>query len=452
MRLSSSPSDGLFSASVARGAVAEQVDGTAWLRALLDAEAALVRAAASVGLVPDEAAQAVTAACADTSAYDVAQLARDAAEGGNPVIPLVRAIEQRAAAAGPYVHHGASSQDVLDTAMMLVAGRALAALGDDLAATVGASARLAGQYRDTVMAGRTLLQQAVPTTFGLKAAGWALALQGAGERLAGVPLPVQLGGAAGTLASYAGRGTEVARAFAAELGLAAPVLPWHTARLPVADLAGALGTAAGVLGKVALDVVLLAQTEIGEVAEGAVGRGGSSAMPHKRNPIAAVSARAAARRAPGLVATLLSCMDHEHERAAGAWHAEWETLTDLLRTVGSATAWLRDCLEGLVVDPGRMLANLSASGPELAAEQVAAALAPALGRGRAHDLVAAVVATSRREVRPMRDVLLADGDVARALTADRLDALLDPAQHVGEAHALVDAVLAALGTDKRSTA
>jgi len=204
----------------------------------------------------------------------------------------------------------------------------------------------------------------VPTTFGLKAAGWAVGLHGAADRLDAVvhALPVQLGGAAGTLAGQDGAGVAVVRALAAELGLAEPVLPWHTLRLPVTDLAGALGSAAGVAGKVALDVVLLAQSEVGEVREGVPGRGGSSAMAHKRNPVAAVSARAAALRAPGLVATLLTAAQlQEHERAAGAWHAEWLALADLLRSVGSAAAWLRDCLEHLEVDAARMAATAAAA-------------------------------------------------------------------------------------------
>jgi 3-carboxy-cis,cis-muconate cycloisomerase len=444
MRPSSSPSEGLFAALAARGPVAEQVDDLAWLRAMLDVEAALARAAAAAGLVPQEAARAVVEACADVGGYDVRALGQAAALGGNPVIPLVRAIEERAGAGGEHVHHGATSQDVLDTALVLVARRAVAALLDDLHGAVAASARLAAEHRDAVMAGRTLLQQAVPTTFGLKAAGWALALDGAAARLSALRLPVQLGGAAGTLASYSGQGRQVARLLGEDLGLDVPVLPWHTTRLPVADLAGALGTAAGAVTKVALDVVLLAQTEVAEVAEARQGRGGSSTMPHKHNPVAAVQARAAARRAPGLVATLLSCMDHEHERAAGAWHAEWLPVNDLLAATGTAVAWLRECLDSLVVDPERMRRNLEATGGELAAESLAAELLPLLGRARAHEVVAAATARSRAEGLPLRDVLLADLDVAGALPPGRLDALLDPTTRTGESGELVDAALAAL--------
>lgn len=443
MRPSSSSSDGLFAAVAARGPVAGEVAPEAWLRALLDTEAGLARATAAAGLVDSADAAAVVAACADADGYDVAELAEAAASGGNPVIPLVRAIEQRAGAGGSAVHHGATSQDVLDTAMVLVARRAVQALVQDLDAAVTAACVLAGAHRDTVVVARTLLQHAVPTTFGLKAAGWAMALDAARTRLSALRLPVQLGGAAGTLASYGGAGRDVAAALAGDLGLEVPVLPWHTARVPVADLAGALGTAAGVVGKIALDVVLLAQTEVGEVHE-AGGGGGSSAMPHKQNPVAAVQARAAARRAPGLVATLLSCMEQEHERAAGAWHAEWVPMGDLLRTTGSAVAWLRACLESLEVDVERMRENLLLSGSQLAAEPVAAALAPALGRGAAHDLVATALRRARTERTPVRDALLVEPAIAAVLSAARLDALLDPGGEVGDAPVLVDAALAAL--------
>jgi 3-carboxy-cis,cis-muconate cycloisomerase len=444
MRPSSSPSDALFAALTARGPVAEQVDGRAWLRAMLDVEAALARATAAAGLIPDSAARTLAQACADEAAYDLTELGHEAGLGGNPVIPLVRAIERRAGADGAHVHHGATSQDVLDTALVLVARRALAALLDDLHATVAVAARLAAEHRDTVVAGRTLLQHAAPTTFGLKAAGWGAGLHGAADRAAAIRLPVQLGGAAGTLSAYSGRGREVVRLLAAELQLEVPTLPWHALRLPIADLAGGLGTTAGIVGKVALDVILLAQTEVGEVMEGGHGRGGSSAMPHKRNPVAAIQARAAARRAPGLVATLFACMDHEHERAAGAWHAEWLPLVDLLSSTGTAVAWLRESLESLVVDPLRMRRNLDAVGADLVAEPLAEELRPALGRERAHELLAAATARARAERRSLGDVLLDDEEVARVLPRDRLDVLLATGHRTGEAGELVDAALAAL--------
>jgi len=421
-----------------RGRVAREVDDAAWLQAMLDAEAALARAGATAGLVPAEAARQITEACAGS--FDAAAIGRGATASGNPVVPLVRALEAACGPeAGPWVHRGATSQDVLDTAMVLVAGRAVQALLVDLDAASAAAADLARLHRDDPVAGRTLLQQALPTTFGLKAAGWMTALDGAADRLATVrrSLPVQLGGAVGTLSALEGRGITVLEAFAAELDLAVPVLAWHTVRLPVADLAGALGTAAGVIGKVALDLALLAQTEVGEVREGVAGRGGSSTMPHKRNPVAVVSARAGALRAPGLVAGLLAGMHQEHERAAGAWHAEWEALSDLLRCTGSAAAWLRDAVEHLVVDTTRMREGLA--GASLGSEGVAGALTGALGRARAHDLVARAVAAGG----DLRAVLREEPDVAAHLDRAALDDLLDPLRHVGQAPDLVDRALTA---------
>ena len=272
---------------------------------------------------------------------------------------------------------------------MLVAHRALAPLLDDLEAAAAAAARLAAEHRGTLLAGRTLLQQAVPVTLGLKAAGWLTGLDDAIARLRTVRderLAVQLGGAAGTLASLGDRGADVMDGHGARRsGSPQPVLPWHTIRTRPAELAGALGTACGVVAKIARDVALMAQTEVAEVAEGAAG--GSSTMPHKRNPVAAVSAAACAAQAPGLVATLLGAMAHEHERAAGSWHAEWRPFTELLRSTGSAAAWLRTCLEELEVDARAMRENLDITGGLLLAERVSTELAPELGRMQAHEAV-----------------------------------------------------------------
>jgi 3-carboxy-cis,cis-muconate cycloisomerase len=355
MRPSSSRSE-LFDGVLARGPVRGLVSDEAWLDALLTVEATLARVEADAGLVPASSAAAIVDACRPER-FDVPALGAAAAESGNPVIPLVAALRDAVGpAAAPSVHYGATSQDILDSAAMLVAGRALDALVGDLDGAIAAATRLARTHRDTVMAGRTLLQQAVPVTFGLLAAGWLTGLASARARLVEVRrtrLAAQLGGPAGTLA---GLGPDLPARFAAALGLAAPAVPWHTERTRIADLAGALGTAGGALAKVARDVTLLAQTEIGEVAEGRPG--GSSSMAHKRNPIAAVSTLAATAQAPGLVATLLATMPQELQRAAGGWHAEWRPLRDLLVATGSAAAWLRDCLEQLVVHPDRMRANL----------------------------------------------------------------------------------------------
>lgn len=447
MRPSSSPSDGLFDGVLGRGGAADEVRDGAWLRALLDVEVALAMACAAAGLVPPAAAAAISAACRDPSAYDLGLLGRQAAAEGNPVVPLVRSIEGLAGPdAAPFVHFGATSQDVLDSAMLLVARRALGHVLTDLRAAAGAAAGLAAAHRDTAMVGRTLLQQALPTTFGLKAAGWALALDHAAAQLDRIDtaLPVQLGGAVGTLAVYGERAPVVLTELASVLGLQVPVLPWHTARGPVADLAGALGAACGAVGKVGLDVCLLAQNEVGEVREGVAGRGGSSALPHKRNPVAAVAARAAAFRAPGLVATLLSAMAQEHERAAGAWHAEWETLGDLLRATGSGAAWLRDCLESLEVDSEQMAHHLGVAANELVAEAVAVALAPQLGRTAAHALVAAAVARTRTRASTLLTELAADPGCP--LDDAQLSRLTTPS--TGQAGQLVDRALASRTTDK----
>jgi 3-carboxy-cis,cis-muconate cycloisomerase len=438
---------GLFGGVFARGPVAAQVDDRAMLRALLDAEAALARASAAAGVIPAAAAAAV-AACCDAGRFDVDALGRASAAAGNPVVPLVAALaEQLPEEAAGHVHQGATSQDVLDTAASLVAHRALGPLLGDLAAAAGACAGLAEAHRGSVLAGRTLLQQAVPVTFGLKAAGWLVGLDETRRRLAEVrrrELAVQLGGAAGTLAGYGDKGLEVLAGFAADLGLAEPTVPWHAVRARPAALAGALGAGAGVLGKVARDVALLAQNEVAEVREGdRAGRGGSSAMPHKRNPVAAVAVTACAARVPGLVATMLAAMPQEHERAAGGWHAEWEPQRELLRLVGSAAAWCRELLEHLEVDPDRMRANLDAAGGLPLAEAAVAALAGPLGRRRAREAVAAASRRAAEEGRPLREVLLASPQVAGRLAAADLDRALDPAAQLGAAGALVDRALAA---------
>ncbi len=429
----------LFAGTFARGGAAAAVSDDAWFRALLDVEAALARAAAASGLVPGTAADAVTEACADPARLDLAGVVARAADAGNPVPPLVRALQaavgERDAVA---VHVGATSQDVLDTALLLLARRAVAVLDADLAAAAERCAGLARAHRDDVVMGRTLMQQALPTTFGLKAAAWLAGIDGARLRLAEVVagLPVQYGGAVGTLAASSGAGVGVRGALAAELGLVATAVPWATVRLPVADLAGALGAAAGVVATVALDVVLLAQSEVAEVAEVGEGRGGSSAMPHKQNPVAAISARACARRAPGLVATLLGAMEQEHERAAGAWHSEWPTLTDLLVTVGSAASWLAEGLRGLRPDPARMAATVATAGEGPLAGALAEALAPALGRAAAHEAAAAATREARESGRPLAEVVAARDDV------DAAAVLAAAAPDVGEAGAQVDAALA----------
>jgi 3-carboxy-cis,cis-muconate cycloisomerase len=433
----------LFDAVLAAGPVRALVSDTAWLQGMLDAEAALAGAQADVGLVPAAAAEAIAAVCV-ASRYDLADLARAAADAGNPAAPLARAVT---AAAGPdagrFVHMGATSQDIVDTAAMLVARSAVAALLSDLDACTAALAGLAAEHRSTVHVGRTLLQQALPTTFGLTAAGWLTALSASGARLRSVVLPAQLGGAVGTLASLGTDGPAVASAYARRLGLAEPALPWHTDRGVVADLAGALGRVCGSVAKIAGDVVLLAQTEVGEVRERAEGAGGSSTMPHKQNPVAAISARAAAAQAPGLVSTLFAAMAHEHQRAAGAWHAEWRPQRELLTATGSAVWWLRESLSRLSVDTARMRSNVDLTGGALLAERVTTALAPTVGRLAAHGAVTECV----RSGGELADALAAHP--ALDLTRERAAALLDPSGYLGAAAALVDRALAGYEEERR---
>jgi 3-carboxy-cis,cis-muconate cycloisomerase len=376
-------------------------------------------------VIPADAASGIAGACR-AGELDVAELARGGRAVGNPAEPLVRALRARVGGdAARWVHHGATSQDVMDSASMLVTRSARALILAELDALAAACARLAEEHRSTPMAGRTLMQQAVPTTFGLKAAGWLVGVVDARVRLAAVPLKAQLGGAAGTLAALGDRGPEVLRAFAAELGLAEPVLPWHTRRVRVAELGDALAAVAAACDKAALDVVLLGQTEIGEVSE--VAGGGSSTMPQKRNTTRATIARACARGVHA-AAGVLTAGEYEHERAAGAWHAEWGALSDALALAGGAAAAIRECLDGLEVHADRMRANMS---PGLVAERVAFALAEKLGREEAHALVSEA---------------FAGGDpraaLASHLDAAALDGLLDPTTYLGSADAFVDRALA----------
>lgn len=357
-------SDGLFTQTDERGGVRREVSSRAWLRAMLDAESALAHACAVNDVVPKESAESIAAACADADSYDEATLGIAAAATGNPVMGLVRAI--RAAVPDDVasdVHYGATSQDTMDTAAMLVAQRAIAAILRDLDGATIATAQLSSEHEDTAMVARTLLQQAVPSTFAYRAAAWLDGLTAVSVRLAAVQdsLPVQLGGAVGTMDGFPDFqvGQRVRETFATKLGLDSSEQPWHTLRYPIGDLAGALGTTAGILSKIALDLILLAQDEIGEVVPRPDGRGASTAMAHKRNPVAAIAARSGAKRAPGLVATLFAAMEQELDRAAGAWQAEWSTLSQLLTCVGSSAAWLRDALENLEVHQERMTANLA---------------------------------------------------------------------------------------------
>ncbi|MER5181182.1 3-carboxy-cis,cis-muconate cycloisomerase [Streptomyces sp. NPDC002896] len=416
---------------------------TAFLQALLDAESALTRAQAATGLAPAEAAEAVTAA-ADAARFDARDIALRARGGGNPVIPLVGDLTAAVPAEyAPYVHRGATSQDIMDTAMMLVASRTLDLVLADLARTEQALARLAAAHRDTVMPGRTLTQHAVPTTFGLKAAGWRSLVLDARDRVRAVRdgLSAQLGGAAGTLAAFSAFGAALpavdalVTAYARELGLAEPKLPWHTLRTPVADLASALAFTVSALGKPAADVLTLSRTEIGELSEGT--GGGSSAMPHKANPVRATLIAAAARRAPHLAATLYGSLAAEDERPAGAWHAEWEPLRELLRLAGGAARDAAELAEGLQVHPDTMREHLDLTHGLIVSERLAAELTPHLGRARAKALLTDAAKRTRTEGRALSDILAEAPDLAGLDLAE----LTDPTRYTGSAGVLTDRAL-----------
>ena len=456
---------GLFGGVFARGGV--EAGDIAWLQAMLDAEAGLARALERAGLAPAGSGEAVTAT-ARADNFDPDELGELAALTGNPVPGLARALARRVPqTAVSAVHRGATSQDILDTAAMLLAKRAIDVILADLAEAAEAAAGLAEAHRASIMIGRTLLQQAVPVTFGLIAAGWLTSVNEAREGLAAVRsrrLAVQFGGAAGTLASLGGAGQQVVALLAEELGLAAPVLPWHTDRLRIIDLGAALARVGAALGKIARDVTLLAQSEIGEVSEGGGSpaarspdpqgpaasprRGGSSAMPHKHNPVASIAVLGCTRQLPGLLGILVSNSEQELQRAAGAWHAEWEPLTAMLRLTGSASSWAAELLSGLAVDTSRMAANLAATKGLPLAEHVSSLLAGVLGPAQAHDLVAEAGARAVGAGLPLRDVLLAVPKLeerlsAAGIAAEQIDSALEPTGYLGATEAFIAAALEA---------
>ena len=441
------PSDSLFGPGSSTDVMLATVSDRAWVQAMLDVEAALARAESRIGIIPATAAEGIAGHCR-VDEFDVAQLGRAAVRSANPVIPLVNALRGAVPMdAAPYVHHGATSQDVLDTAMMLIARRGLDIILADLHEAAAGAATLADRHRTSVMAARTLLQQALPTTFGLKAAGWLIAIVEARSelaRLAQTRLAVQLGGAAGTMAALLDRGLDVARELSAELALAEPTLPWHTARARVVEVASALGIAAGVAGKVALDVVLLAQTEVGEVSESPVaGRGASSALPQKHNPVDAIEILAAVRGINAQVAVLQAAMVQEHERAAGAWQAEWPAFAETLRLAGGAVFRLASLIAGLRVDPERMRRNLELSGGSIMAEHVVILLGERADRVMARALVDAAVSRAAATGRPFKDVLSEDSAITAYLKPEELAAALEPAGYLGVAGPLIDRALAA---------
>lgn len=429
------------------------------LQGMLDFEAALARAEGRTGVIPASAARAIARNCR-AELFDMADLARATSRAGTPAIPMVKRLTALVTAEDPeaarYVHWGATSQDAMDTGLVLQLRRFLGLVEADLSRLAAALARLAEKHKATPLVGRTFLQHALPVTVGLKAAGWLDAVQRHRTRLSEAgsrALVLQFGGAAGTLAALGGRGLEVAEALARELKLSLPALPWHAHRDRVAEVATALGLLVGTLGKIARDISLLMQTDVAEAFEpGGEGRGGSSTMPHKRNPVTAAVVLAAATRTPGLVATLLSSMVQEHERGLGVWHAEWETLPALCGLAAGALRQMAETIEGLELDPARMRANLEATQGQVLAEAVTMALAPRLGRLPAHELVERACHQATATRRHLREVLAEDPAVTAHLSSADLERLFDPGNYVGAATAFVDRVLGGRDVKRRQPA
>jgi 3-carboxy-cis,cis-muconate cycloisomerase len=431
------------------GPLAELFSDRSILQAMLDFEVALARAQSSLRIVPKSAADAIAAA-AKAEAFDTAALADAALRAGTPGIPLVKALTERVrgvdSAAAGFLHWGATSQDVVDTALMLLLKRAQPILNSDITRLEKALHRLATEHRGAVMLGRTLLQPAPPTTFGFKAAGWRGAISRSHKRL-NVAFTeaqiVQFGGASGTLAALGEQGIAVGRALADELGLGYPDAPWHTHRDRLAELLCSCGVLTGSLGKMARDISLLMQGELGEANEpSGNGRGGSSTMPHKRNPIGCSLTLAAAVRVPGLVATFLSAMVQEHERAVGGWQAEWPTVSGIIQGVGLSAASMAEVAEGLTVDPVRMRVNIEATRGVIFAERAMMLLGEKLGRDVAHKLLEGATRRSISEGRRLVDVLAETPEVVQRLDPATIRQLDVPEQYLGMADEFRVALLA----------
>jgi 3-carboxy-cis,cis-muconate cycloisomerase len=425
--------------------MAELFSDRSVLQALLDVEVGLARAQAETGVIPAPAAVVITR-MAGVEHFDAAAIARAARRSASIVVPLVEALTRRVGevdeVAARYVHWGATSQDVLDTAMSLLVLRAYETLAHDHDGLTAALRHLSDRHRGDVMLGRTLLQPAVPVTFGLKVALWFRAERRSWRRLreaAHEAAALQLGGAAGTLASLGNAGPAVTDAMARRLGLSATAAPWQSDRERVAALVAACGLYCGVLGKMARDTSLLMQAEVGEAAEPG---GGSSSMPQKRNPAGCAIVLAAATRLPGLVASSMAALVQEHERSVGGWHAEWPILADALQTTGSALEAARGFLEDLTVDTSRMRANLDATHGAVAAEWLSMMARKALGREQSEVVVRKVLGRMHDERISLAQAVRELPELRDALSADDLRVLRDPAAYLGVAEEFRQRLLA----------
>jgi 3-carboxy-cis,cis-muconate cycloisomerase len=421
------------------------------LQGILDFEAALARAQAGAGVIPVAAAHTIAGQCR-AELFDIAALSKGTAIAGNSAIPIINELTRLVAAADPaaanYVHWGATSQDALDTALVLQLRQGLELIEADARELSRTLAKVAAEHKETPIAGRTWLQHAAPTTFGLKVAGWLCAVARHLERLRALEpraFVLQLGGAAGTLAALDADAEQTVSLLAEQLGLRPAELPWHSHRDRLVEVAVTLGLLVGSLGKMARDLALMSQSEVGEVAEPALpGRGGSSSMPQKRNPVGCATVLATATRTPALVSVLLSAMTQEHERGLGGWQAEWETLPEILLLTSGALSQMRQVMVGLRVDAERMRANLDLTGGLIYAEAVSTALARAIGHAAAHQRVERACRHAREQRRPLQEVILGDAEITEHLSAAELTSLFDPQQHVRAAARLVDQALAAV--------
>ncbi len=420
------------------------------LQGMLDFEAGLARAEARAGVIPSSAAGTIANQC-KAELFDVAALSQAAKLAGNLAIPLIKAltavVAQSDSEAARFVHWGATSQDVIDTGCVLQLRPALKTIAADLNRLIDALVEIATKHRSTIVVGRTWMQQALPTTFGLKAAGWLDAVNRHRGRLRETEQRVsvlQFGGAVGTLAALGVRGQMVARILAEELHLALPDTPWHSHRDRMVEVATTLGLCVGTLGKIARDISLHAQTEVAEVFEpSGEGRGGSSTMPHKRNPVTSAVVLSTATRVPGLVSTMLSAMVQEEERGLGGWHAEWETLPEIVRLAAGALHQMAETVPNLQIDAARMQENLGLTQGLIFAEAATMALSEKMGRSAAHQVVEAACGRAQHEKRHLREVLAEDAQVGKCLSSAEIDGLFDPRRYLGAAEAFVDRVVEA---------
>lgn len=419
------------------------------LQSLLHFEAALARAEAKVGIIPEPSARLIASKC-QAELFDMKTIAAGAAHSGNLAIPVIKQltalIAEEDKRAAHFVHWGATSQDAIDTAIVLQLRRAFELIDRDLQVLAGTLASLAEAHRHTAIVARTWMQQALPTTFGFIVAGWLDAILRHVHRLGEIRPRVctlQFGGAVGTLAALGERGPAVAMALANELHLSLPAAPWHTHRDRFTECATTLGLCCGTLAKIARDISLHSQTEIAELSEPFTdGRGGSSSMPHKRNPITCAVVLAAGLRVPSLVSTMLSSMNQEEERGLGSWHAEWEVLPEIVCLTGGALHHLAQMLPGLQVDNERMMQNLESTNGLIFAEAVSMALAERLGKMSAHELVESACKTAVAEKRHLKDILKRDSSSASQLKPADIDNLFDPKKYLGSTDTFIDAVLA----------